>query len=201
MCFRSFDGFGCLNVQCVPQYSLCGYFVRPCLWSTGGESKTLTAIMKRQLFTVVFKCNPALGEKKACATVCPHLYTFLWLSRYSPHPVHRAFKLMEPHTIKMDIFNTCTYCQTYKCSVSHHSSCCTSALGVSVMEFMKIMVAKSNLDSHRTQPNKHLALARDSKMPAMDSLTAADCGLKSKADVTFMTKKRANSLKNTHTCS
>ena len=63
------------------------------------------------------------------------------------------------------------------------------------MEFMKIMVAKSNLDSHGTQPNKHLALAQDSKMPAMDSLTAADSGLKSKADVIFRTKKRANSFK------
>ena len=68
------------------------------------------------------------------------------------------------------------------------------------MELMKIMVAKSNLDSHRTQPNKHLAVAvaQDSKMPAMDSLTAADSGLKSKADVVFRTKKRANGFKNTH---
>ena len=66
------------------------------------------------------------------------------------------------------------------------------------MELTKIMVAKSNLDSHRTQPNKHLAVAQDSKIPAMDSLTAADNGLKSKADVIFRTKKRANGFKNTH---
>ena len=38
VCVRSFNRSGCLNLQCVPQHFLCGYFVRPCLRSIGGES-------------------------------------------------------------------------------------------------------------------------------------------------------------------
>lgn len=32
--------------------------------------------------------------------------------------------------------HTCTYCQTYKCSVTHHAGSCTLTLGISVMEFV-----------------------------------------------------------------